>query len=96
MELSKELKEKAKKELGEKEEWRDRDVQALRERVQQNKGAASIISLPYRYSVALRAKSILIFYLHFASLQMHVYVSGSLDQSFIVTHTCDTHLFFSS
>ena len=61
MELSKELKEKAKKELGEKEEWRDRDVQALRERVQQNKGAASISMLNH-YWVALRTRSILIFY----------------------------------
>ena len=36
--LSPELKEKAKKELSEKEDWRDRDVQALRERVLKNKG----------------------------------------------------------
>ena len=81
MELSKELKEKAKKELGEKEEWRDRDVQALRERVRQNKGASSISMLNHNW-VALRARSILILYLNFASIQMHVYVSGSLDQSF--------------
>ena len=36
--LSAELQEKAKKELFEKEEWRNRDIQALRERVLQNKG----------------------------------------------------------
>ena len=41
MELSKELKDKAKKELGEKEEWIQRDIQALRERVTQNKGLES-------------------------------------------------------
>ena len=36
--LSPALKEKAKKELLEKEEWRDRDIHALRERVLKNKG----------------------------------------------------------
>ena len=36
--LSKELKEKAEKELNEKDEYRTKDIQALRERVLANKG----------------------------------------------------------
>lgn len=36
--LSPELKEKAREELKEKEEWRSRDVQALRDMISKNKG----------------------------------------------------------
>lgn len=80
--LTPELKVKAREELKEKEEWRSRDIQALRDLIIKNKGKLNVVKiflyLTYRsFSLTISKQCII--------LSLHQKL-GSWDGSFLLTN----------